>query len=163
MQSAQIPTFQAISIFSQIRLDGSNYHIFPPCFAQMKWKIEGSSAHKHERTLQFFTFFPAIYSKYNGSARKKKSSRIFSCARVRIRSNEFSPSNMCLYTIAAVWLRTVVAARIDYGHILSMVSIKLGSNWHRWRDMAMMESIPNLFISYRSNKERIVMFVPKSE
>ena len=28
------------------------------------------------RTLQFFTFFPAIYSTYNGSARKK-SSRIF--------------------------------------------------------------------------------------
>ena len=66
----------------------------------MKWKIEGSSAHKHERTLQFFTFFPAIYSTYNGSARKK-SSRIFSCARVRIRSNEFSPSNICLYIIAA--------------------------------------------------------------
>ena len=29
VQSAQIPTFQAISIFLQIRLDGSNYHIFP--------------------------------------------------------------------------------------------------------------------------------------
>ena len=101
MQSAQILTFQAISIFLQIRLDGFNHHIFPPCFAQMKWKIEGSSAHKHERTLQFFTFFPAIYSTYNGSARKK-SSRIFSCARVRIRYNEFSPSNICLYIIAAV-------------------------------------------------------------
>ena len=67
----------------------------------MKWKIEGSSAHKRERILQFFTFFPAIYSTYNGLTRKK-SSWIFSCARVRIRSNEFSPSNICLYTIAAV-------------------------------------------------------------
>ena len=38
----------------------------------MKWKIEGSSAHKHERTLQFFTFFPAIYSTYTGSARKNR-------------------------------------------------------------------------------------------
>ena len=76
VQSAQFPTFQAISIFLQIQLDGSNFHIFPPCFTQMKWKIDGSSAHKHERTLQFFTFFPAIYSTYNGSARKK-SSRIF--------------------------------------------------------------------------------------
>ena len=100
VQPEQIPTFQAISIFLQIRLDGSNCHIFPPCFTQMKWKIDGSSAHKYERTLQFFTFFPAIYSTYNGSARKK-SSRIFSCARVRIRLNEFSPSNICLYTIAA--------------------------------------------------------------
>ena len=100
VKSAQFPTFQTISIFLQIRLDGSNCHIFPPCFAQMKWKIEGSSGHKHERTLQFFTFFPAIYSTYTGSARKK-SSRIFSCACVRIMSNEFSPSNICLYIIAA--------------------------------------------------------------
>ena len=100
VQSAQILTFQAISIFLQIWLDGSNFHIFPPCFTQMKWKIDGSSGHKHERTLQFFTFFPAIYSTYNGFARKK-SSRIFSCARVRIRLNEFFPSNMCLYIIAA--------------------------------------------------------------
>ena len=72
MQSAQLPTFHAISIFLQIRLDDSNYHIFPPYFTQMKWKIEGSSAHKHERTLQFFTFFPAIYSTYNGSAQKNR-------------------------------------------------------------------------------------------
>ena len=36
MQSVQFPTLQAISIFLQIRLDGSNYHIFPPCFTQMK-------------------------------------------------------------------------------------------------------------------------------
>ena len=81
MQSAHFPTFQAISIFFQIQLDGSNRHIFPPCFAQMKWKIDGSSGHKHERTLQFFTFFPAIYSTYNGSARKK-STWIFSHVRV---------------------------------------------------------------------------------
>ena len=36
VQPAQIPTFQAISIFLQIRLDSSNCHIFQPCFAQMK-------------------------------------------------------------------------------------------------------------------------------
>ena len=101
VQSVQFPSVQDISIFLQIQLDDSNYHIFPPCFAQLKCKIVGQSAHKHERTLQFFTFFPAIYSTYNGSARKK-SSRIFSCARVRIRLNEFSPSNICLYIIAAV-------------------------------------------------------------
>ena len=51
-------------------------------------------------TLQFFTFFPAIYSTYNGSARKK-SSRIFSCARVRITTSSFSPANMCIYIIGS--------------------------------------------------------------
>ena len=112
VQSAQILTFQAISIFLQIRLDGSNFHIFPPCFTQMKWKIDGSSGHKHERTLQFFTFFPATYSTYNGSARKK-SIRIFSCARVRIMSNEFSPNNICLYTIAATLRGSGQALRLE--------------------------------------------------
>ena len=86
--------------FLQIQLDGSNYHIFPPCFIKMKWKIDGSSAHKRERTLQFFTFFPAIYSTYNGSARKK-STRIFSCARVRVTTSLFSPANMCIYIIGS--------------------------------------------------------------
>lgn len=95
VQSAQIPTFQTISIFLQIWLDGFNYYIFPPYFIQTKWKIDGSSEHKHELTLQFFTFFPAIYSTYNGAARKK-SSRIFSCALVRIRLNEFFPV-ICAY------------------------------------------------------------------
>ena len=114
-------------IFLQIWLDGSNYHIFPPYFAQMKWKIDGSSAHKHERTLQFFTFFPTIYSTYNGSARKK-SSWIFSCARVRITASPFSPANMCIYIMVArrkrIWrLCWFVAAWIDYGHILPMVNV----------------------------------------
>ena len=66
-----------------------------------KWS--NKSMQKNPRayvTLQFFTFFPVIYITYNGSARKK-SSRIFSCVRVRIRFNEFSHSNICLYTIAA--------------------------------------------------------------
>ena len=95
-----ISNFSDYFHFLQIRLDDSNYHIFPPCFAQMKWKIEGSSAHKHERTLQFFTFFPAIYSTYNGSARKK-STWIFSCVRVRITASSFSPANMCIYIMVA--------------------------------------------------------------
>ena len=111
MQSAQFLTFQAISIFSQIRLDGSNYHIFPPCFTQMKWKIDGSSAHKHERTLQFFTFFPAIYSTYNGSERKNRAG--FSHVCVWIKSNEFSPSNICLYKIAAALRDSGQAWRLE--------------------------------------------------
>ncbi len=137
VQSAQFPTLQAVSIFLQIRLDGPNYHIFPPCFAQMKWKIDGSSAHKHERTLQFFTFFPAIYSTYNGSARKK-SSRIFSCARVRIRFNEFSPSNICLYIIEAAQDRRGGSNRLRA--YLAYNRRKLGSNRLRWRDMVIMQS-----------------------
>lgn len=100
VQPVQFLTSQAIFIFLQIQLDGSNCHIFPPCFIKMKWKIDGSSAYKHERTLQFFTFFPAIYSTYNGSARKK-STWIFSCARVRITTSLFSPANMCIYIIGS--------------------------------------------------------------
>ena len=111
VQSVQFPTSQTISIFLQIKLDGSNCHIFPPCFTQMKWKIEGSSAHKHERTLQFFTFFPAIYSIYNGSAQKNRSG--FSHVRIRIRLNEFSPSNICLYIIAATMRGSGQAWRLE--------------------------------------------------
>ena len=45
--------------------------------------------------------------------------------RARVRLNEFSPGNICLYIIAAgvAWLRTGVAARIGYGHILPIVDI----------------------------------------
>ena len=95
--------------------------------------VERAQARTH---LTFFTFFPAIYSTYNGSARKK-SSRIFSYARVRIRSNEFSPNNICLYIIAAgvARLRIGVAARIDYGHILPRVDInsaQIGTDGSTW-------------------------------
>ena len=95
MQSVQFPTFQAISIFSQIQLDGFNCHIFPPCFTQMKWKIEGSSGHKRERTLQFFTFFPAIYSTYNGFARKNRAG--FSHVRVCGLQHHHFPRQICAY------------------------------------------------------------------
>ena len=67
----------------------------------------------------------------------------FSHVRVRIRSNEFSPSNICLYTIAAgvARLRTGVAARIDSGHILSRVDVNSAHIGTSWRDMAMMQSV----------------------
>ena len=125
MQSAQIPTSQAISIFLQIRLDGSNYHILPAMLYSNEVKIEGSSAHGHERTLQFFTFFPAIYSTYNGSAREK-STWIFSCARVQVTASPFSPANMCIYIMVArrkrLWqLCWLVAARISCGYILPRI------------------------------------------
>ena len=125
VQSVQFPTFQAISIFLQIRLDDSNYHIFPPCFAQMKWKIEGSSAHKHERTLQFFTFFPAIYSTYNGLARKNRPG--FSHVRMcRLQRRHF-PRQICAYILWSrgakrLWqLCWLVAARINCGYILPRI------------------------------------------
>ena len=86
-----------------------------------------------ERTLQFFTFFPAIYSTYNGFARKKIDLD-FSHVRVWIRSNEFSPSNICLYTIAAR-LRTGVADRIDHWHIFPRVGAnvaQIGTDGATW-------------------------------
>lgn len=60
-------------------------------------RVERASAQAH---LTFFTFFPARYSTYTGSA-QKKSSRIFSCARVRITASPFSPTNMCIYIIGS--------------------------------------------------------------
>ena len=48
--------FRPFPFFSQVRLDGFNYYIFPPCFAQMKWKIDGSSGHKYECALHFLHF-----------------------------------------------------------------------------------------------------------
>ena len=139
VQSVQFPTLQAISIFLQIRLDESNFHIFPPCFIKMKWKIEGSSAHKHERTLQFFTFFLAIYSTYNGSARKKNRHGFSHVCVCGLCQTNFPPSNICLYTIAER-RRTGVAARIAYVAYLAYGIHKLGSNRHRRRNMAMMQS-----------------------
>ena len=84
------------------------------------------------RTLQFFTFFPAIYSTYTGSARKK-SSRIFSCACVRIRYNEFSPSNICLYIIAATLCGSGQAWRLE----LTMDISYLGWMWNRLKSAQM--------------------------
>ena len=141
VQSVQFPTFQAISIFLQIRLDGSNYHIFPPCFTQMKWKIDGSSAHKYERTLQFFTFFPAIYSTYNSSARKNRAG--FSHVRVcGLCWTNFPP---VIY--AYIQSRRRCANKQDrrggsnrLWAYLAYCECKLGSNRHRWRDMDMMQS-----------------------
>ena len=117
----------------------SNYHISPDILYPNE-EINRCKKSSRICDLTFFTFFPAIYSTYNGSARKK-SSRIFSCARVRIRFNEFSPSNICLYIIAAVrrglgqawrleltmgisylwwtqtWLKSAQMARHDYSAI----------------------------------------------
>ena len=139
VQSAQIPTFQTISIFLQIRLDGSNYHIS----TAMLYSNEAINRCKNPRvyvTLQFFTFFPAIYSTYTSSARKK-SSRIFSCARVRITATPFSPANMCIYITGSrgakrLWqLCWLVTVRIDLGHILPMVnanSAQIGTDGVIW-------------------------------
>ena len=95
VQSVQFPTFQAIPIFLQIQLDGSNCHILPAMLYSNKVKIDRSSAHKHERTLQFFTFFPAIYSTYNGSARKNRAG--FSHVRVCGLQHHHFPRQICVY------------------------------------------------------------------
>lgn len=71
-----------------------------PSYALAKWSNKSRRKILTHMTLQFFTFSPAIYSTYTCSARQK-SSRVFSCTRVWIRPSGFSPSNMCLYMIAA--------------------------------------------------------------
>ena len=143
VRSAQFPTFQAISIFLQIQLDESNYHIFPPCFIKMKWKIDGSSAHKHERTLQFFTFFQAIYSIYNGSARKKIEPDFLMCACADYNIIIFPGKYVHIYNRVTRrkriwWLCWFVAARIDHGHILLRLDVNPaqigtdGATWPWW-------------------------------
>ena len=102
----------------------SNYHISPAILYQNE-AINRCKKSSRICDLTFFTFFPAIYSTYNGSARKK-SSRIFSCARVRITASPFPPANMCIYIMVARRkttgrLRWLVAARIDHGHILPRI------------------------------------------
>ena len=49
-----------------------------------------------------FLHFSQQYTVHIMARHEKKSTWIFSCARVRIMSNEFSPSNICLYIIAAM-------------------------------------------------------------
>ena len=97
VQSVQIPTFQAISIFLQIRLDDSNYHIFPPCFAQMKWKIDGSSAHKHERTLQFL-HFSQQYTVHIMDRREKIELNFSHVCVCRLQRRHF-PRQICAYIL----------------------------------------------------------------
>ena len=97
VQSVQFQTFQAISIFLQIQLDDSNYHIFPPCFAQMKWKIDGSSAHKHEHTLQFL-HFSQQYTVHI-MARREKNRPGFSHVRVFGLQRHHFPRQICAYIL----------------------------------------------------------------
>ena len=59
VQSAQILTFQAISIFLQIQLDGSNCHILPPRFTQMKWKSRGVERTQTQAYATIFYIFPS--------------------------------------------------------------------------------------------------------
>ena len=101
MQSAQFPTFQAISIFLQIRLDGSNCHIFPAMLYSNEVKNRGGRAGISMIAPYNFLHFSQQYTVHIMARREKNRAEFFSCMRVRIRFNEFSPSNICLYTIAA--------------------------------------------------------------
>ena len=49
-----------------------------------------------------FLHFSQQYTVHIMARREKNRAGFFSCVRVRIRLNEFSPSNICLYIIAAV-------------------------------------------------------------
>ena len=84
--------------FLQIRLDSSNFHIFPPCFIQLKQKIDRSSGHEGKHTLQFL-HFSQQYTIYILARRGKNKAGFFSCTRMRLTSSPFSPANMCIYII----------------------------------------------------------------
>ena len=131
-----ISNFSGHFHFLQIWLDGSNCHIFPAILQSNK------ESNRYEKSscvcdLTIFYIFPAIYSTYNGLARKNRAG-FSSCARMRIRLNEFSPNNICLYIIAAAQDRHDGSNRLWV--YITQGGYKLGSNWHRWRDMAMVQS-----------------------
>ena len=114
----------------------SNYHIYPATLYPNE-AINRCKKSSRTRDLTIFYIFPSNiqYIYWLGA---KKSIWIFSCARVRIRLNEFSPSNICLYTIAAAQDRRGGSNRLRA--YLVQDRRKLGSNQHRWRDMVMMQS-----------------------
>ena len=59
-------------------------------------------AHISTNALYNFLHFSQQYTVHIMDRREKNRAEFFSCVRVRIRLNEFSPSNICLYIIAAV-------------------------------------------------------------
>ena len=125
VHSAQIQTSQAISIFLQIRLDGSNYHIFPPCFTQMKWKSRGRA--RTDTSARYnFLHFSQQYTVHIMARSEKNRAGFFSCARVRIRLKEFSPSNICLYTIAATMHGSEQAWRLES-------AVGISCLWWMWK------------------------------
>ena len=92
------------------------------------------------RTLQFFTFSPAIYSTYNGSERKKSIRIFLVCACADYNIIIFPGKYVHIYNRVARrkriwWLCWFVAARIDHGHILPRADInsaQIGTDGATW-------------------------------
>ena len=84
----------------------------------MKWKSRGR-AHTDTSVSYNFLHFSQQYTVHIMARREKNRAGFFSCARVRIMSNEFSPGNICLYIIAAAqdrrggsnWLQVYLGLR----------------------------------------------------
>ena len=100
VQSVQFPTFQAISIFLQIWLDDSNYHILPATLYPNE-AINRCKKSSHACAPYNFLHFSQQYTVHILARREKNRARFFSCARVRITTSSFSPANMCIYIIGS--------------------------------------------------------------
>ena len=149
MQSAQIPTSQTISIFSQIWLDSSNCHIFPAMLYSNEVKIEGGRAHTNTGVRYNFLHFSQQYTVHI-MARRGKNRAGFSHVRVcGLGQTNFSQV-ICAYIQSR---RRCVAQERRGGSnqlraYLAYGGRKLGSNRHRWRDMTMMQSVLITCLSY---------------
>ena len=97
--------------------------------ALLKWSEKSRGrAHISTSAPYNFLYFSQQYTVHIMARRKKKSTWIFSCARVRITASPFSPANMCIYIMVTrrkttERLRWLVTVRIDHGHILPMVDV----------------------------------------
>lgn len=140
VQAAQFPTFQAIYISLQIMLDGSNCHIFPLCFIQLKQKIDRSSGHRRKRTLHFFYIFPSYIQYIYWLGAEKIEPDFLMCAYAAYSIAIFPGKYVHTYNRVTrrklLWqLYWLITAQIALGHILSRVDVKaaqLGSNGVTW-------------------------------
>ena len=103
----------------------SNYHISPDILYPNE-AINRCKKSSRICDLTFFTFFPAIYSTYNGSARKKSSRIFLMCACSDYSVTIFPGKYVRIYNRVArrkrLWqLCWLVAARISCGYILPRI------------------------------------------
>ena len=143
MQSAQIPTSQAISIFLQIRLDESNYHIFPAMLYSIKainqFHFLVMCAHYifYNFSHGIFYYMPKRFFRYCIFA--LQIDLIFPMCVCVLSKIKISHSNIIpIYYCGAAQDRRGGSNRLRVYLVYGWC--KLGSNRLRWRDTAMMQS-----------------------
>ena len=123
VQSAQFSTFQAISIFLQIRLDKSNCHIFPAMLYSNEVKNRGVERAQTRTHLPIFYIFPSNIQYIYWLCAKKIEPDFLMCACADYNIIIFPGKYVHIYNRIArrkrIWrLCWLVAARFVHEHIL---------------------------------------------